>query len=377
MDIAHLMQTPDLFQTQQADEVAPIPDLREMMRTRADSIECVIEARLAVSRQPSPVHRTMTPNAHTTIHRHRPQASEPLFARNLAKRISLAAPGRPGCTAAKAGADLRRRLRRSAAARESRAAIQLERNPQPQPACPSRVGRLSSGTSMPQIIVVEKPAGLTTVRHADEVAALGKRAKKFLPPTLVDLLPAVLARAELRKRPGKGPNPRGPSHRQGNERPGGAGTHAGSGKPSRQAISRHTIGRRYLALVRGQAKDARIESHLVADRGDGRRGSGQPTKASTPSRTCASSKPLGDFTLVECELETGRTHQVRIHLGEAGTPLCGERVYDRPLHGQPLPDKSGAKRPLLHAAYLALDHPATGKRMEWHGEDAEGHGAIW
>jgi 23S rRNA pseudouridine1911/1915/1917 synthase len=74
---------------------------------------------------------------------------------------------------------------------------------------------------------------------------------------------------------------------------------------------------------------------------------------------------LGEFTLVECELETGRTHQVRIHLGEAGTPLCGERVYDRPLHGQPLPDGSGAKRPLLHAAFLAIDHPATGKRMEW------------
>ena len=50
---------------------------------------------------------------------------------------------------------------------------------------------------------------------------------------------------------------------------------------------------------------------------------------------------LGDFTLVECRLETGRTHQVRIHLGETGTPLCGERIYDRPLHGKPLPDKSG------------------------------------
>jgi 23S rRNA pseudouridine1911/1915/1917 synthase len=43
------------------------------------------------------------------------------------------------------------------------------------------------------LVVVEKPAGLTTVRHAQEVESLGKRAKKFLPPTLVDLLPAVLA----------------------------------------------------------------------------------------------------------------------------------------------------------------------------------------
>jgi 23S rRNA pseudouridine1911/1915/1917 synthase len=74
---------------------------------------------------------------------------------------------------------------------------------------------------------------------------------------------------------------------------------------------------------------------------------------------------LGEYTLVECRLETGRTHQVRIHLGEAGTPLCGERIYDRPLHGSPLPDGSGAKRIALHAASLGFEHPATGKRMHW------------
>ena len=77
---------------------------------------------------------------------------------------------------------------------------------------------------------------------------------------------------------------------------------------------------------------------------------------------------LDEYTLVECRLETGRTHQVRIHLGERGTPLCGERVYDRPLNGQPLPDRSKARRPVLHAAYLALDHPRTKKRVEWHAE---------
>ena len=77
-------------------------------------------------------------------------------------------------------------------------------------------------------------------------------------------------------------------------------------------------------------------------------------------------RELGDFTLVECRLETGRTHQVRIHLAEAGTPLCGERVYDRPLHGQPVPDRSGARRIALHAATLGFEHPATGKRMLCH-----------
>jgi 23S rRNA pseudouridine1911/1915/1917 synthase len=77
---------------------------------------------------------------------------------------------------------------------------------------------------------------------------------------------------------------------------------------------------------------------------------------------------LGDFTLVECRLETGRTHQVRIHLAEVGTPLCGERVYDRPLHGKPVPDQSGASRVALHAAVLGFAHPVSGKRLRWKSE---------
>src|SRR4029079_403316 len=71
------------------------------------------------------------------------------------------------------------------------------------------------------------------------------------------------------------------------------------------------------------------------------------------------------FALVECRLETGRTHQGRIHLGEAGTPLCGETVYDRPINGKPPRDQSGANRPMLHAAELGLTHPVTGERMHW------------
>jgi 23S rRNA pseudouridine1911/1915/1917 synthase len=128
----------------------------------------------------------------------------------------------------------------------------------------------------------------------------------------------------------------------------------------------HTIQRQYLAVVRGRAKDARIESWLVRDRGDGRRGSS--TKPAEGQRAVTHIKVvewLGDYTLVECRLETGRTHQVRIHLGEAGTPLCGERIYDRPLHGKPLPDGSGMKRVALHAALLGFTHPATGEPMRW------------
>src|SRR5262249_7930256 len=128
----------------------------------------------------------------------------------------------------------------------------------------------------------------------------------------------------------------------------------------------HTTERGYLALVRGRAVPERIETRLVEDRGDGRRGSS--TQAAVGQRAVTHVhvlEDLGDFSLVECRLETGRTHQVRIHLGEQGTPICGEQIYDRPLHGQPAPDASGAPRLALHAAELSFTHPTTGKRMTW------------
>jgi 23S rRNA pseudouridine1911/1915/1917 synthase len=128
----------------------------------------------------------------------------------------------------------------------------------------------------------------------------------------------------------------------------------------------HSVERLYLAVVRGKAKSGRIESCLVRDRGDGRRGTGAtPGEGQHAVTHVRVVEELGDFTLVECRLETGRTHQVRIHLGEAGTPLCGERVYDRPLHGRPAPDTSGMGRVALHAATLGLEHPATGEQMRW------------
>ena len=101
----------------------------------------------------------------------------------------------------------------------------------------------------------------------------------------------------------------------------------------------------YFAIVRGRPKDGRIESWLVRDRGDGRRGSGSGSnetgeRAVTHVRLL---KQLGPLSLVECRLESGRTHQIRIHLGEAGCPLAGETIYDRPTHGKPCPDPSGGR----------------------------------
>jgi 23S rRNA pseudouridine1911/1915/1917 synthase len=212
------------------------------------------------------------------------------------------------------------------------------------------------------LVVVDKPAGLTTMRHAEEAAEFGSRARRFLPPTLADLLPGLLSPV-VGKRP-----PVRAVHRLDKETSGlvvFARTAAAERDLGRQ-FRAHTVERQYLALVRGRARSGRIESWLVRDRGDGRRGSsatpGQGQHAVTHVRVV---EELGEYTLVDCRLETGRTHQVRIHLSDAGTPLCGERLYDRALHGRPLPDGSGAPRIALHAATLGLNHPATGERLRW------------
>jgi 23S rRNA pseudouridine1911/1915/1917 synthase len=208
-----------------------------------------------------------------------------------------------------------------------------------------------------QVVVVDKPAGLTTMRHAEDVAEFGPRARRFLPLTLADLLPPLLNGGRVRA-----------VHRLDKETSGlvvfartpEAERHLG------RHLRAHTAERVYQAVVRGRAREGRIESWLVRDRGDGRRGSaprpGEGQRAVTHVRVL---EELGGYTLVECRLETGRTHQVRIHLGEAGTPLCGERVYDRPVHGRPLPDGSGAPRVALHAAVLGFEHPTTGRRLRW------------
>jgi 23S rRNA pseudouridine1911/1915/1917 synthase len=226
-------------------------------------------------------------------------------------------------------------------------------------------GRIAIRFQDAHVVVVEKPPGLTTMRHADEAAEFGRRAQRFLLPTLADLLPPLLTRSR------RGRTPRlWAVHRIDKDTSGlvvFALTPQAEAHLGRQ-FRAHTIERRYLALVRGHAVSARIESWLVRDRGDGRRGSGPPGQGQRAVTEVTVRENLGEYSLVECRLETGRTHQVRIHLGEAGTPLCGERVYDRPIHGRPLPDGSGAKRVMLHAARLGFDHPVTGRRMTWDSE---------
>ena len=209
------------------------------------------------------------------------------------------------------------------------------------------------------VVVADKPAGLTTMRHREEAAEFGERGRKFLPKTLAELLPSALGT------PGR---PLIAVHRIDRDTSGlvvFARTRAAAESLTRQ-FRKHTVDRRYLALTRGVPAAGRIESVLVRDRGDGRRGSTFKRNPPDGKRAVTHVKVLeqwGEFALVECRLETGRTHQVRIHLGEAGAPLCGETVYDRPVNGKPRPDGSGARRPMLHAARLGFTHPESGDVM--------------
>jgi 23S rRNA pseudouridine1911/1915/1917 synthase len=211
------------------------------------------------------------------------------------------------------------------------------------------------------VVVVEKPAGLTTMRHGYEAAEFGKRGRRYLPQTLADLLPSMLDR---KGKPGR----LRAVHRIDRDTS-GLVVFARTPQAEKHLMKQfreHTVERRYLAIVRGRAKAGRIESRLVPDRGDGRRGSTTLPGGQHAVTNVRVLETLGDFTLIECRLETGRTHQIRIHLGEAQTPLCGERIYDRPLHGRPVNrDTSGLNHPALHAAFLGFRHPVSGKRMSW------------
>lgn len=219
-----------------------------------------------------------------------------------------------------------------------------------------------------QVVVVEKPAGMTSTRHSEERFWPARR--KQLQPTLDELLPVIIAKKHAGKRPTKGvPPPVRAVHRLDRETS-GLMVFARTTTAERhltQQFRQHTTQRRYLAIVQGAIeKEETIESRLIRDRGDGRRGS--TTDSNLGKHATTHIRPLerlGPYTLIECRLETGRTHQIRIHLAERGHPLCGERVYNQPLFDKPIPDESGAPRVALHAAELGFEHPASGQRMQF------------
>lgn len=131
-------------------------------------------------------------------------------------------------------------------------------------------------------------------------------------------------------------------------------------------LQARSVSRRYLALVHGTVTgpgevDAPIGRHPVhrikmAVHGGGRE-----------ARTHYSVREQFDrATLVECKLETGRTHQIRVHMTSIGHPLVGDPVYGRNRCGKPLLD--AFDRQALHAFSLGLIHPENGEAMHWEAE---------
>ena len=122
----------------------------------------------------------------------------------------------------------------------------------------------------------------------------------------------------------------------------------------------HAMERTYVCVAHGAVTSRRIESYLVEDRGDGLRGStsrhDQGKRAVTHVEAI---EPLLHATLCRVQLETGKTHQIRIHLSEAGHPLVGEPVYIRDYAAKLI----ASPRLLLHAATLGFEHPVTGARV--------------
>jgi len=122
----------------------------------------------------------------------------------------------------------------------------------------------------------------------------------------------------------------------------------------------HAMERQYICVAHGVVTSRRIESHLVPDRGDGIRGS--TTRVSQGKRAVThveAREALRGATLCAVRLETGKTHQIRIHLAESGHPLVGETVYIRDYAG-PLVT---SPRLMLHAATLGFVHPVTGEHV--------------
>lgn len=148
-------------------------------------------------------------------------------------------------------------------------------------------------------------------------------------------------------------------------------------------LQARTVKRRYLALVWGTTPDSgTIDAPIGRDPRERTRMGVVLTNSGKPSRThfrTLGTVPLGrgHVSMVMCQLETGRTHQIRVHFESIGHPLLGDPVYHRAAtrRGQRPAIKAPLPRPLdrqaLHAFRLGLVHPVTGKDMSWEAPPPE------
>ena len=196
------------------------------------------------------------------------------------------------------------------------------------------------------LLVVNKPRGLAS--HP---------ASSLNEPSLVN---ALLARGTRLSEVGEAFRP-GIVHRLDKETTGlmvVAKTDAAHVSLARQMEGK-TAERRYLALVAGVVERERFVIDMPIGRDPKHRVRMGVVPDGKPARTHVKRLARLDAgTLLACRLETGRTHQIRVHLAYHAMPVVGDVLY--------APKAVGGGALQLHAAYLALDHPTDGRRMAFH-----------
>ncbi|MDH6147849.1 MULTISPECIES: RluA family pseudouridine synthase [Paraburkholderia] len=140
-------------------------------------------------------------------------------------------------------------------------------------------------------------------------------------------------------------------------------------------LQARTVKRRYLVLVWGNLPDeGTIDAPIGRDPRERTRMAVVTGAAGKPARThfrrvSSAIWQRQPVTAIHCDLETGRTHQIRVHCAHIGHPLLGDPVYGRARGKRsvtPLPD--GFARQALHAWRLGLIHPKTGRSMQWRAD---------
>ena len=129
-------------------------------------------------------------------------------------------------------------------------------------------------------------------------------------------------------------------------------------------LAERTVGRRYLALVWGRpdAPTGVVDAPIGRSTHDRTRMA--VVSSGRPARTHYELEETRDVpvtSLLRCRLETGRTHQIRVHLSAIGHPLVGDRAYGGDRAG--LPDGVALDRPFLHAVHLSFEHPVSRDRL--------------
>jgi 23S rRNA pseudouridine1911/1915/1917 synthase len=127
-----------------------------------------------------------------------------------------------------------------------------------------------------------------------------------------------------------------------------------------------------VALVWGEVQAGRrIDAPIGRDPVNRKKMSARSRRSREAVTRIVRARKLGPaLTLVHVAIQTGRTHQIRVHLSAIGHPVVGDAVYGGVRRRVPgdLRAVTHLERPFLHAARLAFNHPVDGRRMEFHSE---------